>query len=74
MITRETKKMGDGIKISQEEVLKIIQDEVLKEGYLEGEEAKEAQKKVKKYERKLIKSKTKPSVLKQAPIVDASNL
>lgn len=73
VIARETKKMGDGIKISKEEVLKIIQDEVLKRDILEGEEAKEAQKKVKKYERKLIKSKTKPSVLKQAPIVDTSN-
>ena len=51
--------------------MKIIQDEVLKRDILEGRS--QAQKKVKKYERKLIKSKTKSSVLKQAPIVDTSN-
>lgn len=50
-ITRDIKKVGGGVKISPEEVQKIIQEEVLKRDIVEGEEADEALAKIKKAQR-----------------------
>ena len=50
-ITRDIKKVGGGVKISLEEVQKIIQEEILKRDIVEGEEADEARGKIKKMQK-----------------------
>lgn len=57
VVTREMKKISGGVRISIDEVLKIIQDEVLKRDILDSEESDEAKKRIRKYERSLIRKK-----------------
>ncbi|MDG1701324.1 MAG: hypothetical protein P8I61_00210 [Opitutae bacterium] len=57
VVTREIKKISGGVKISVDEVMKIIQDEVLKRDILDGEESDEAKKRIRKYERSVTRKK-----------------
>jgi len=62
-VRKEMRKFAEGIRIENEEISEIIEHEVLKREIVEGEEAQEAQKKLKKHLKKTIK--TKPKVIKK---------
>ena len=59
-IIRELKKISPGLKIDNTEIDKLLQNDVLKRGVLEGDSAKQAKLKVKKFTKKKAK-KIKPS-------------
>ena len=52
VIRRELRRLSDGVKIDTDEIAAMIKSEVLKRELVEGEEAKAAQAKVKKFYRK----------------------
>ena len=55
IIRREIKKIADGIKVTNEEIEEIIRTETLKREVVDGDAAKEAEKRVKKSLQKIIK-------------------
>ncbi len=61
VIRREIRKIKDGLKVSNEEIEKLISNEVLKRDLLESEAAKKAQKNIQKLLKKRLKTKPKPS-------------
>ncbi len=63
IVRKELRKLAEGVKIEPNEILDIIQRGVLKRDIFDGEEAKEAQSRLKKFfkknTRKKVKTKTK---------------
>ena len=55
-VKREMRKFADGIRIESDEISEIIEHEVLKREIVEGDEAEDAQKRLKKH----LKKSTKP--------------
>ncbi len=65
VIKRELKKMSSGLKVDNSEIIKILQNEVIKRDVLEGDAASKAMKHVKK---SIGKSSKKPKVSKPSTI------
>jgi predicted type IV restriction endonuclease len=65
VIRRELRKISSGIKVTEEEIVNLLNSEVLKRDVVQGESAEEAIKRVKK----ALKKKTQKKVAKKTEIV-----
>jgi len=61
VIRRELKRLSKDIKFGEDEILKLLKDEVIKRDVFEGEMAINAQKKIAKFERKQAKIQQAPT-------------
>lgn len=59
LVRRELKKLAEGVRIESEEIYDLIRKDVLKRDIIEGEDAENAQRKLKKLFRKSIRQKNK---------------
>jgi hypothetical protein len=62
IIRRELKKVTDGIRVEPEEIIKVLENEVLKRDVIEGEDAQKAQNRVKRFYTKLAKQTSEESI------------
>ncbi len=69
VVRRELKKLSSGLKVDNSEIVKILQNEVIKRDVLEGDAASKAMKRVKKSSGKSTKKPkvSKPSIIGQPP-------
>ena len=65
VIRRELRKISSGIKVTEEEIVNLLNSEVLKRDVVQGESAEDAIKRVKK----ALKKKTQKTVAKKTEIV-----
>jgi len=59
LVKRELRKLAEGVRIESEEIYDLIKKDVLKRDIVEGEDAENAQRKLKKLFRKSIRQKSK---------------
>lgn len=71
-VRRELRSMFDGLKVEEEQLGKIIKDEVLKRDLFEGEKAEETKSIIKKYQRRLDRAAKAKKAAKAAPKTEAA--
>jgi hypothetical protein len=64
LLKRELKRFSEGTKIESEEIFEILQNEVLKRDIVEGDEAEEAKKRIKKFLKQTEKIKASSQAAK----------
>lgn len=72
VIRKELRKFAEGLKVDNEEIEKIIRQEVLKREILEGEDASKTQAKIRRFYKKQLKEKevcacVKPNIAEDVP-------